>query len=133
MHDSRKVFLLENEPRCITAAYEADENAPASEFKTFDPDIEVNDYIIVPTNSRHKMTVCRVHSVDVEPNLDCSAEMLWVIGIVNRSAYEGTLQSEDAFIDAARSAERRRKKKQLKEDILADIDANIKVIAGPSK
>lgn len=106
MHDSRKVFLLENEPRCITATYEEGDDAPVTEFKTFDPDIAVDDFVIVPTDTRHRMTVCKVRSVDVEPNLDTEAKMLWVIGSVDCSAYEKTLSSEGQFIGAARAAER---------------------------
>lgn len=133
MHDSRKVFLLENEPRCITATYEAGDNAATTEFKTFDQDVAVDDYIIVPTDTRHEMTVCKVRAVGIEPDLESSAEMLWVIGRVDRSSYKATIGSEKDFVAAARSAERSRKKKQLKEDFLADVDANIKVIAGPTE
>lgn len=133
MHDSRKVFLLETEPRCVTAAYDAGEDASTTEFKTFDLDIKTDDYVIVPTNCRHKMTVCKVHAVDVEPDLDSSAEMRWVIGVVDQSAFKATFASERQFIDAARSAERRRKKTQLREDFLADIDDDMKVLSGPTK
>lgn len=131
MHDSRKVFLLEGELRCIKAAYEAGDDAGTTEFKTFDAGIAVDDYIIVPSGTRHEMTICKVHEVDVEPNLDSGSEMLWVIGKVSLSGHEATVASEERFIAAARSAERARKMKQLKEDILADVDADIKVIAGP--
>lgn len=133
MHDSRKVFLLEGELRCITAAYEAGDDARTTEFKTFDAAIAVDDYIIVPTDTRHEMTVCKVHKVDVEPDLDSGGEMLWVIGKISLAGHEATVASEERFIAAARSAERSRRMKQLKEDILADVDTNIKVIAGPTE
>lgn len=131
MHDSRKVFLLEDEPRCIKASYEAGDDAKTTEFKTFDTDIGVGDFIIVPTDTRHEMTVCKVTEVGVEPNLDTGAAMLWVIGKVDLSAHKATLDSEKTFVDAARSAERRRKKGQLREALLADVPTDMKVLTAP--
>lgn len=122
MHESRKVFLLDREPRCILAAYEAVEGAPTKEFKTFDEDIQVDDYIVVPTDTRHNMTVCKVREVDVEPDLESNEGVAWVIARIDREGYERALQSEQKFIDAVRVAERRRKKAQLREDFVSEID-----------
>jgi hypothetical protein len=136
MHDSRKVFLLEDEPRCIKAKYEPDVNtqkpSKGYDFKTFDETIQVDDFIVVPTDTRYGMTVVKVVEVDVEPDLDTDLYMHWVIDKVDRSVFENLLASEEGFIDAARAAERKRKKKQLKEDLLADVDTTTLKLAGPA-
>lgn len=128
MHNSRKVFLLDQEPRCILADYENGPNPKTCEFKTNDMSIKVDDYIVVPTNTRHGMTVCKVVKVDVEPNLDCESEMYWVVSRIDTTNFDNVTQQEQSFLTAAASAEKRRKKEQLKKDFLADIDSDIKVI-----
>lgn len=133
MHDTRKVFLLDPEPKCIKAVYEAHEDATQTEFKTFDEDIKVDDYVIVPSTTRHEMTVCRVVEIDVEPDLDTSVKMDWVIGKIESSQYETILDQERQLIDAVRSAEKKRRKAQLKEDILADVDTKDMMQIGHSK
>jgi len=122
MHDSRKVFLLDEEPRCILATYEEGENASRTEFKTWDQDIQVDDFIVVPSGTRHDMTVVKVVKVDVEPNLESSHKMDWVVCKIDRAAFEDTTQREATFLNAARKAEKLRKKQQMREDFLRDVD-----------
>ena len=122
MHDSRKVFLLDTEPRCILATYEKGDNAQTTEFKTWDDDIKVDDYVTVPTETRHKMTVVKVVEVDVEAILDSEAPMGWIVGVVDTTAFDETASQEKEFLEAARSAEKTRRKAQLKKDFLQDVD-----------
>lgn len=127
MHDSRKVFLLDDEPRCVLCTYEADtptQKASSTEFKTWDSNIKVGDYVVVPTDTRHCMTVVKVVDVDVEPNIESHAKMDWIIGTVDRHDFEAIVAQERRFLDAARSAEKARKKKELKEAFLADVDGS---------
>ena len=132
MHNSRKVFLLENEPRCVLGAYEAGENPPLSEFKTFDGDIGVGDLVIVQSDTRHKMTVVKIAQVDIEPNLDSGSVMHWVVGKVDVDAFNETIKSESKFLDAARRAEKARRKEQLRKDFLQDVDDSSLKISGPN-
>ncbi len=76
MNYSTAIFLINPKVRAIAAVYEPDTDnrkAPRTIFKTFDSTIEVGDYILVPTDTRHKMTVNKVVEVDVEPDLESSA------------------------------------------------------------
>jgi len=132
MHDTRKVFLLEETLRCVKAAYEIGDRPRLVEYKTFNTSIEVGMYLVVPTQSRHEMAVVKVHEVDIEPDLSSDTRMDWVVDTIDRDAYAGTLASEKSFINAARSAERRRMRETLKKDVLADLDANVKVLGGPA-
>ena len=126
MHNSRKVFLLPDgqEPRCILATYESSENAPQTEFKTFDASIEVDQYIVVPSTTRHHMTTCKVVEVDVEPELDTDVKIDWVMGIIDQSSFLETSAKEQEFINAVKSAEKAALKKKLREDMLAGVDTS---------
>jgi len=128
MHKSRNAFLLKDPPMCVLAAYDANKGADTEEFKTFDRAIQVDDYIVIPTNRRHHMTIVQVKEVDFEPDLESDLEVMWVIAKVDKTQYETTLESEKGFVQAARSAQRKRKRDQLAEDLLADVDANLLVI-----
>lgn len=78
MNYSTAIFLINPKVRAIAAIYEPDTDsrkAPRTVFKTFDQSIGVNDYILVPTETRHKMTVNKVVEVDVEPDLETGAGM----------------------------------------------------------
>lgn len=137
MHDSRKVFLLPEEPRCILASYQPKPNGQdyepedigdgdysLKELKTFDVDTKPGDYVVVPTGTRHRMTVMRVEFVDMEPDLNSDKEMLWAVGRVDKTSHDDILRKEREFIQQARAAERKRQKEQLRKDFLAEMDTS---------
>ena len=131
MHNSRKVFLLEGnkEPRCVLAAYLATEKADTTEFKTFNPTIRVDDYVVVPSSTRHNMTVCKICEVDVEPTLDTDDKIDWIVCTIDRSSYMDTIKQEGIFIDAVKEAEKASLKKKLREDFLANVDvSDLKIV-----
>lgn len=133
MHDSRKVFLIEESVRCVAATYERPEFKPSSyHFKTFDSSLDIGDYVVVPTDGdtkRHQLTVVRITEVDLEPDLESNIELKWIIGKVDSSAHEQTVEQEKAFIEKSRAAVRRRKRKQLKEDLFEDMEeSDLKLI-----
>lgn len=125
------VFLLNEHVRAILCTYEADKaNVPAERimFKTFDPTIKADDFVVVPTDTRHKMTVCKVVAVDAEVNFDSSCQVQWIIGRVDSAAYEVTLSQEGDMLAAVRSAERLKKQRELKEAMFADSEAAVKAL-----
>jgi hypothetical protein len=125
MNYSTAIFLINPKVRAIAAIYEPDTDSrksPRTVFKTFDPSIEVNDYILVPTETRHKMTVNKVVEVDVEPDLESPATMQWVIGIVDRSAYEDVLAQEASAIDLMKAAEKTHAREELRKKMMAHVD-----------
>lgn len=122
MNYSRAIFLISDEVRAVNVTYESDENAPRTQFKTLDPNIKPDDYVVVPTDSRHHMTVCQVKECDVEPDLESSATMKWIIGIVNRADFEEIERQEGAAISKIKSAEKRKRRQELREALLADME-----------
>mgnify|MGYP000126731731 CR=1 FL=1 len=128
MNDSLAVFLLNDNARSVMATYEDDKYADATMFKTFDQDIDVDDYVIVPTDTRHKMTVCKITEVDVDIDFDSRIDCKWIIGTIELSDHELVLKQEQQAISAIRSAEKSKKRRELKEAMFADQEEVIKAL-----
>lgn len=122
---SLAVFLINKDVRAIRASYEADApNAPAATtmFKTMDRDLKVGDFIIVPTNTRHLMTVCWVKEVDVEVNFESTQHVDWVIGTIDKTGYKQVLLMEGRFLDAIAKGEKRQQQEKLRETLMSAVD-----------
>ena len=125
MNYSTAIFLINPKVRAIAAIYEPDTDsrkAPRTIFKTFDQAIEVGDYILVPTETRHKMTVNKVVDVDVEPDLESCANVHWVIGTIDRGMYEDVLAQEARAIDLMKAAEKTHAREELRKKMMAHVD-----------
>lgn len=120
MNYSTAVFLINDDVRAVYVTYEALDNAPRSLFKTLDKEIKVGDYVIVPTDTRHKMTVVKVVEVDSDAWMDYDGTLQWVIGRVDISDAAHVAGVESAAIERIKSAERLNKRKELREKLLAD-------------
>ncbi len=128
MNHSKTVFLINKNARAILATYEEQDSAPRTMFKTLDPTIKKDDFIIVPTSTRHKMTVCKVVDTDVDVDFDGSETLLWVIGKVDRTPYEQTLAQEETALQKIKAAELRKKRNDLRDALLADSMDEIKAL-----
>lgn len=125
MNYSTAIFLINPKVRAIAAIYEPDTDsrkAPRATFKTFDQTIEVGDYILVPTETRHKMTVNKVVEVDIDPDLETGCQMSWVIGTVDRSLYDDVLAQEARAIDLMKAAEKTHAREELRKKMMAHVD-----------
>lgn len=125
MNYSTAIFLINPKVRAIAAIYEPDTDsrkAPRTIFKTFDQTLSVGDYILVPTDTRHKMTVNKVVEVDLDPDLESHSQMSWVIGVVDRVAYEDVLAQEARAIDLMKAAEKTHAREELRKKMLAHVD-----------
>ncbi len=133
MNYSRAIFLINEDVRLIKVSYETDENGkPVGnsrnveglyDFKTFDRSIEVGDYVIVPTNTRHGMTVVRVEEVDCECDIESSLELKWILGTVStHNADDMLIQKEQQAITKIKAAERAKRRRELRETLLANMD-----------
>lgn len=134
MHNSRKVFLLDEDkaPVCIKAIY--DEGERGKEFKTFDRSIQVGDRIVVGTDTRLLQTVCEVTEIDIEPDLDSNSVIEWVIHKIDLTQYENTLAVEEKLVVRIRKGEKMAKRKALREAMLGDIDvSDVQLIEGTTE
>lgn len=131
MNLSTAVFLINDNARAIMVTYESHENAAKTMFKTFDKSIKADDYVVVPTDTRHKLTVCKVAEVDVDVDFDCSAQVAWIVGRVDVADVNEIKTQEDLAINAIKAAEKLKKKRELQESmnaLLAVTGSDIKLL-----
>jgi hypothetical protein len=120
MNYSTAIFLINKDVRAVVATYEDTPTAPRTTFKTFDKTIKVNDFVIVPTDTRHKMTVVKIVDVDVDFDMDAPTPMAWVIGCIELADYQNLLGQEADAVKAIKSAELRQKRENLSKALFAD-------------
>ena len=128
MNNSTAIFLINDDIRAIRCAYEVDaENNPAKRetFKTFDKSIEVGDYLIVESGTRHNMTVVQVKEVDYEIDFDSHVDVKWVVGKIELDDFEKMKAQEQQFLDAVKSAEKARKRRELRDNLVKDHEEQI--------
>lgn len=128
MNKTTAVFLINDRVRAISASYEADTltaKASTELFKTFDPDIKVGDLINIVSNTRHNVTVCKVQAVDVEFDIETTTAVLWVIGKIDMEQHLTTLGMENDALAAIASAEKNRKREELRKSLMADVEGKI--------
>jgi hypothetical protein len=128
---STAVFLLNKHARAVVGVYEDETEyarvnsgraAPRQTFKTLDETIKVGDFVLVPTNTRHKMTVNKIVEVDVDVDFESATPMAWVIATIDRSEFERVLKHEGDMIEKVKSAEKRRKQDELRDALLKQND-----------
>lgn len=130
MNYSTAVFLINKNLRAIMANYDPSQRADADYasikkvmFKTLDPTIKKDDYVIVPTNTRHGMTVVKVTDTDVNVDFDDATPVNWVIGRVDRTEFEQITKQESEAIETLKRAEFTKRRKTMLEDLVADQEA----------
>lgn len=136
MNYSTAVFLVNDKVRAISATYLRDgfddqgRPAPGSKaqqttFKTFDQAIKKDDLIIVPTKTRHGFTVCKVVDVDLEIDLETNISIDWVAGVFEDSEHKRMLAMEEKMVETIRSAEKNRKREELRKSLMADSETKL--------
>lgn len=128
MNYSTAIFLINKHVRGVAVTYEATDNAPREIVKTLDQGIAVEDMVIVQTDTRHKMTVCKVVEVDVDFDLDSTKHMNWIVGKVDNEAFKQILAQESQAIQAIKKAELRAKRDNLRDNLLKDHMETIKAL-----
>lgn len=128
MNYSAAIFLINKHARAILCTYDDEPGTKPTVFKTLDPAIVEDDFVVVETDTRHKMTVVKVVETDVDIDFDATATIRWIVGRVDRNAHDETLQQERAAIRAIKSAELRKKREGLRDALLADHVETIKAL-----
>ena len=122
MNYSKAIFLISDETRAVNVTYEQGDNASRTLFKTLDPDIAVGDYVVVQTCTRHHMTVCKVVETDVDVDFDGDEDIKWIVGTVHTADFDDLVRQEQDAITKIKSAEKRRRRKELKAALLEDAE-----------
>jgi hypothetical protein len=144
MNYSTAVFLVNEAIRAILCTYELDDEkkqAPRVMFKTLDKSIAVGDFLVVPTGTRHGMTVVKVMDVDVDVDFDSSTPVNWAVSKIDRSAYEAVLKLEGEAIEQIKAAEKKKRQTDLRDAMIANnpalatsfdsLKGDVVAIAGP--
>ena len=139
MNYSTAILLINTNCRAILGTYEADvEGQPPVKrelFKTFDDTIAVDDIVMVPTNTRHKVTAIKVVEIDVEWDVNVQGEVKWIIGKVDQPAFKALQAQEGEAIHAIKESEKTHARNTLKAKMFAHMNPDqVKAlqIAGPA-
>lgn len=125
MDASKIVFLINDQVRLIRVSYDpsyVEKNGEERkyQFKTLDQSIKVGDFVVVDTNTRHGLTVCKVEEVDLDVDFDDGISLKWAYHRVDSAMIEDIKEKEAEAIAAAKRAELKRKREQLREGIFAE-------------
>jgi len=122
MNYSTAVMLFNSEIRAIRVSYDPQDKPngvlKTYLFKTLDPDIKVGDFVSIPTDTRHNLTIAKVEEVDSEIDFDATIEIKWVVSRVPISEYEGILADEQTWIAQMKKAQNLKKKEDIKKSML---------------
>lgn len=128
MNYTTAIFLINKDVRAIMVNYEPHSPEKLSMFKTLDKTIKKDDYVIVPTHTRHNMTVSKVIETDVDVDFDNGLPVEWIVAKVDRRQYEVTLSQEGDAIAVIKSAEKTKKRNELAAALLADSKDALKAL-----
>lgn len=122
MNSSTAIFLINPHARAVNCIYESDANKSQTPytFKTLDQDIKVGDLVVVPTDTRHNLTVVKVVEVDVDLDIDTPNQIKWVIGKVDLETHNDLLAMETDALAKIKASQLRKKREQLAKDLLDD-------------
>lgn len=122
MNYSTAVMLINTNIRAIKTVYEPDIAGRVPQeittFKTLDKSIKKGDYVVVPTDTRHNLTVVLVNEVDVEVDFDASKEIKWVVSRFTTEEHNRILSEESKWIETLKASEKRKKREEIKKNML---------------
>lgn len=133
MNYSTAVMLINSNIRAIKTIYEPDTDKQKQSrylFKTLDKDIKVGDFVVVPTDTRHNMTVVEVVEVDADVDFESGVEIKWIMSRVDMEKISNVLAEETKWIEALKASEKRKKREEIKKNML-DMYANEDIAALP--
>jgi hypothetical protein len=139
MNYSTAILLANSAVQVILASYDRDPDGKPlpgtiKPYKTLDERLKVGDFVVVPTDTRHRMTVVRVEEVDHDLDLDYAHELQWVIDRVDMAAFEKIKAGEAEAIAAVKSAEKKARRDAMAEKLKADNPAfaNLGKVGAPA-
>ncbi len=116
MNYSTAILVMNPDARCLKVTYEVDSEhtkAPREMFKTFDKNLKVGDYVVVPTNTRHNLTVCKIVEIDVDDWMDTGKELGWIVGSVDMADANKVKAWEETAIQGLKDAEKRKRRREM--------------------
>jgi hypothetical protein len=125
MNLSTAVFIVNEAVRAVKVEYDPENakyNNQSKLFKTFDTTLAKDDYVVIPTGTRHGFTVVKIIDIDFQVDFHSPEEFRWVAGKVDKLAYDAILETEKKIIAKVGKAEENKMRKELKESMgLGDV------------
>ena len=134
MNYSLAIFLISDRVRAVATAYQNEKKDTGYDedrhytYKTFDPNIKVDDLVIVPTGTRHGMTIVKVVAVDVEPDYDSSIDYKWILGVVDTVDADDYMKQEAEAIAAIKSGEKRQRRAALRTTLKESVGGDMTLL-----
>lgn len=116
MNYSTAILVMNTDARCVKVIYEPDTDhikQTRGMFKTFDKTLKVDDFVVVPTDTRWSLTICKIVDVDVDDWMDTSKEIGWVVGRVDMADAEKVKAWEADAIQGLKDAEKRKRRREM--------------------
>ncbi len=104
------------------------DNAPVKEgqkpnltmFKTLDKTIKAGDIVMVPSETRHKITTVKVIEEDVEVDHDNTKKVDWIVGKLNTDLAQSYIDFETKILAKVKSADKAKRQRELRESLTKD-------------
>jgi len=122
MNFSSAVMLINQNIRAVIGVYEDEKEQPNQKkhiFKTLDHSIQVGSFVVVPTDTRHKMTIVKIVAVDVDVDFESDVQLNWVISNIDLEPNKAILAQESGWIERIKEADKNKKREELKKSLLA--------------
>ena len=139
MNYSTAVMLINPNIKAVRVTYEPDVQGQSLKqrytFKTLDHSLRKGDYVTIPTDTRHEITVAQVDETDVEVDFDSDIQLKWVIGKVDVEAAKTIKAEELKWIEQLKASEKRKKQEEIKKNLLdmyKDVEMNSLAITNMS-
>lgn len=116
MNYSTAVFLINDQVRAIYAIYENEKQGERVRrylFKTFNKDVKVGDYIVVPSTIRLLFDIALVTDVDVDIDIDSATNVDWVVSVIDISDFYKLIEEEKNAITTIKQAQMSERRDKL--------------------
>ncbi len=116
MNFSVAALLVDTSIRSVKVQYDPDNarnNSTFAFYKATDDTLKVDDMVVVPTNTRHGFTVAKIVEIDFPVNFDSHEQWGWIVGKVDTTTYEATLEMEKGLIKKVHKIEENKKRAEL--------------------
>lgn len=128
MNYTTAIFLINTKARAVLGIYNPAEPNNKTLYKTLDPTIVVDDYVLVQADTRHKMTVVKIVEVDVDFDLESNQKVSWVLSKIDLKIAENLMKLEESAISQIKKAELRQKRDNLRDALFKDHTETLKTL-----
>lgn len=128
---SEAAFLLDQPCMAVKASYQPQKSRPekfpddVSTFKSFIPDLQEGELVVVTSKARWGFSVCKVTEVGVTPELDTDQEVQWIVARVPMEIHEGIIEQEKMIIAKIKAAELEDQKDELRKKMMGSRSRDI--------